>query len=160
MRGPARTCQRNRSCSCHSTPFGRMRCMIKLAGPAAGNTLRNHCGTMSKSTIDEVLPNCCRTVLRRRLLLRWRVTQIRHLHKARTFGSWRHSLNTPHPPHAWKVQAGCEVQPAPGNGLLYLTGACVRDLTRTCQLDILRWYHSTPFVVIGCSLHIAGSAAS
>ena len=64
----------------------------------------------------------------------------------------------PHPPHAWLVGSGCEVQLAPANGL-YLAGACVRRLTRTCQRDRPRWYHSTPIVGMDCRLYLAGSAA-
>ena len=45
----------------------------------------------------------------------------------------------PYPPHAWIVRSGCEVQTAPGNGLLYLAVAWVRCLTRTWQPIISRW---------------------
>ena len=45
----------------------------------------------------------------------------------------------PYPPHAWIVRSGCEVQTAPGNGLLYLAVAWLRCLTRTWQPIISRW---------------------
>ena len=45
----------------------------------------------------------------------------------------------PYPPHAWTIRSGCEVQTAPGNGLLYLAVAWVRCLTRTWQPIIRRW---------------------
>jgi hypothetical protein len=45
----------------------------------------------------------------------------------------------PYPPHAWIVRSGCEVQTAPGNGLLYLAVAWVRCLSRTWQPIKSRW---------------------
>ena len=45
----------------------------------------------------------------------------------------------PYPPHAWTIRSGCEVQTAPGNGLLYLAVAWVRCLSRTWQPIKSRW---------------------
>ena len=45
----------------------------------------------------------------------------------------------PYHPHVWIVRYGCEVQTAPGNGLLYLAVAWLRCLTRTWQPIISRW---------------------
>ena len=47
----------------------------------------------------------------------------------------------------------------PPTGYIYLAGAWVRGLTRTCQRDRRRWYHSRPFVAMACMLYLAGSAA-
>ena len=65
----------------------------------------------------------------------------------------------PHPPHARLVESECEVRIAPANGLYVPRWCMVRGLTRTCQRDRPRWYHSRPFVGMACMLYLAGSAA-
>ena len=47
----------------------------------------------------------------------------------------------------------------PPTGYIDLADAWVRGLTRTCQRDRPRWYHSRPFVAMVCMLYLAGSAA-
>ena len=65
----------------------------------------------------------------------------------------------PHPPHAYsRVWMRAPIRTRHWV-ILYLAGACVRGLTRTCQRDRPRWCHNMPLVGMGCMLYIAGSAA-
>ena len=118
-------------------------------------------GPIRMSPMEGVLPIPCRTVLLRCLQPRWRQNSIWHWQPCERvrLGMCARLCIRPHPPHAWKIKSRFDVQSAPVNGLLYLGGAWVRGLTGTCQRDILRWYHSTPFVEMGYRLYIAESAA-
>ena len=82
-------------------------------------------GPIRMSPMEGVLPIPCRTVLLRCLQPRWRQNSIWHWQPCERvrLGMCARLCIRPHPPHAWKIKSGCEVQPAPGNGLLYLGGA-------------------------------------